>query len=57
MKINKGYNTKTSLNNNDYNKNSAILDKAYTTNNRGVFLWNLGFCLILNWALIIQIWI
>ena len=38
MKINKGYNTKTSLNNNDYNKNSAILDKGYTTNNRGVFL-------------------
>ena len=36
MKNNKGYNTKNCLNNNDYNKNVIILDKNYSTNNRGV---------------------
>ena len=37
MKNNKGYNTRNELNNNEYIKNNFILDKNYSTNNKGVY--------------------
>ena len=44
MKNNLGYNTKSRINNNnnDNNKNNIILDKTYSTNNRGVSIYILG---------------
>ena len=55
MNNNRGYNTRSTVNNNDYNKNSAILDKGYSTNNRGVFLNNLGICLAFTLKLKIKL--
>jgi hypothetical protein len=50
MKNNLGYNTKSRINNNNNdnnnnnnnNKNNIILDKTYSTNNRGVSIYILG---------------